>query len=217
MFVGHYGISFAAKALQPSLPLSGLMVSTQVLDLVWSTLVLLGVEKMRITPKFTATNDIDLYYMPYSHGLPAALGWSALTGGMTYYVLPNCSLISAVVMAAVCFSHWLLDVLVHPRDLPLIGNRYKIGLGLWNYRGLTLAIELGILFAGAGLYVATLPPGSSGLGWLALSLAVGLAVLHTATIFGPPPKSVSAFAGGALGAYVLVVAVWVGCERLLVN
>ena len=43
------------------------------MDLVWSVLVLLGIEKLRIVPGFTEANALDLYYMPYTHGLPGSI------------------------------------------------------------------------------------------------------------------------------------------------
>ena len=41
--------------------------SVQLVDIAWSILVLLGIEKLRIVPGFTATNPLDLYYMPFTH------------------------------------------------------------------------------------------------------------------------------------------------------
>ena len=75
MFVGHYGPSFAAKALKKSIPLSVLFIAVQLLDVFWSIFVLLGIEKVRIVSGITATNPLDLYYMPYTHSL---VGGSAL-------------------------------------------------------------------------------------------------------------------------------------------
>ena len=77
MFVGHYGVSFAAKKGDASVPLWVLFVAVQLLDFAWAPLVLLGVEKVRIVPGFTRTNALDLYYMPYTHSLVAAVLWSA--------------------------------------------------------------------------------------------------------------------------------------------
>src|SRR6267142_4126593 len=86
MLVGHYGVSFLAKKSDDSIPLWVLFVAVQLLDVVWAPLVLLGVEKVRIVPGFTATNPLDLYYMPYTHSLAAALLWS-LAGAVTYRLL----------------------------------------------------------------------------------------------------------------------------------
>ena len=76
MFVGHYAVSFAARRVDASIPLWVLFIAVQLLDLAWAPLVMLGVEKVRIVPGFTATNPMDLYYMPYTHSLVAALLWS---------------------------------------------------------------------------------------------------------------------------------------------
>src|SRR5438093_7736613 len=75
MFVGHYGVSFAAKKVDPSIPLWVLFIAVQLLDVTWAPFVLLGIEKVRIVPGITASNPLDLYYMPYTHSLAAALLW----------------------------------------------------------------------------------------------------------------------------------------------
>ena len=77
MFVGHYGVSFAAKRVAPAVPLWVLFVAVQLLDVFWAPLILLGIEKVRIVPGITASNPLDLYYMPYTHSLLAAALWSA--------------------------------------------------------------------------------------------------------------------------------------------
>jgi hypothetical protein len=56
MFVGHYGVSFAAKRAAPMIPLWPLFVAVQLLDVFWAPFVLLGVEKVRIVPGITASN-----------------------------------------------------------------------------------------------------------------------------------------------------------------
>src|SRR6476620_6734044 len=77
MFVGHYGVSFAARRLDHSPPLWLLFLAVQLLDVLLAPFVLLGIEKVRIVPGITAANPLDLYYMPYTHSLLAALLWSA--------------------------------------------------------------------------------------------------------------------------------------------
>src|SRR2546428_90051 len=72
MFVGHYGVSFAAKRRDPSIPLWAPFVAVQLLDVSWSLFVFFGVGKVRIVPGITASNPLDLYYMPYTHSLVAA-------------------------------------------------------------------------------------------------------------------------------------------------
>src|SRR3981081_3950181 len=86
MFVGHYGPALAGNAVKKSVPLWVLFLAVQLMDVVWSIFVLLGIEKVRIVPGITATNPLDLYYMPYTHSLDGALMWS-VGAGIVYYFL----------------------------------------------------------------------------------------------------------------------------------
>src|SRR5215470_17476033 len=81
MFIGHYGVALAAKPVQKQIPLWLLFIAVQWLDVVWSVLVMLGIEKLRIVKGFTEANAMDLYYMPYTHGLIGSLALSAIFGG----------------------------------------------------------------------------------------------------------------------------------------
>jgi len=88
MFVGHYGVSFALKPKAPRVPLWVWFIAVQWLDVVWSVLVLLGIERLRIVPSFTQANALDLYYMPYTHGLAGALALSLLLGAVVALAQP---------------------------------------------------------------------------------------------------------------------------------
>jgi hypothetical protein len=107
MFVGHYGPSFLAKRVEPAIPLWVLFLAVQLLDVFWGIFILLGIEKVRIVPGYTETNALDLYYMPYTHGLPGALAW-AVVAGLAYHVATKSARGGVLVGAA----HWLLDLIV---------------------------------------------------------------------------------------------------------
>lgn len=211
MFVGHYGVSLAAKRWAPSLSLGWLFLAVQALDVLFSIFVLVGVEKMAIVPGFTAYNPYDLYFMPYTHGLLGALGWSALTALAARLVLGRDGAVAAAVLGVCVFSHWVLDVPMHTRDMPLAGNdSTKIGLGLWRHRELSLAAELIALWAGAALWLRA--PGGPGRSRVATwtFLAILTAVLLS-TPFMPPPSNAAGFAVFALVAYVglALLAAWI--------
>jgi hypothetical protein len=80
MFVGHYGVAFAAKPVGKHVPLWVWFIAVQWLDVIWSLLVLMGIEKLHIIRGFTEANALDLYYMPYTHSLPGSIGLSHLRG-----------------------------------------------------------------------------------------------------------------------------------------
>jgi len=80
MFVGHYSVAFAVGTEQNKIPLWVLFVAVQFLDYIWATLVLLGIEKLRVIKGFTAGSMLDSYFHPYSHSLIAAVLWSGVAG-----------------------------------------------------------------------------------------------------------------------------------------
>ena len=139
MFVGHYGRSFAIRAVRPEIPLWVLFVAAQLVDIAWTLLVLAGIEKLRVVPGFTAANPLDLYYMPYTHSLVAAVLWALAAAIVCRWVFRWRGWVVAAWVGVAVLSHWVLDLLVHRPDLPLYGNSAKVGLGLWNFLGISLA------------------------------------------------------------------------------
>ncbi|MGA8960500.1 MAG: metal-dependent hydrolase, partial [Pseudolabrys sp.] len=159
MFIGHYGPSFACKAWKPVIPLWILFVAVQlVVDIVWALLVLLGIEKVRIVPGFTATNPFDLYYMPFTHSLPGAIFWSVGAAVVYRAVAPAQKWTAAAIVGGAVFSHWILDLIVHRPDLALYDDAYKVGFGLWNYPAIAFVLEIALLFGGIALYLRVTEP-----------------------------------------------------------
>jgi len=213
MFVGHYGASLAAKAWKKTVPLWVLFLAVQLLDVAWSILVLLGVEKVRIVPGITAVNPLDLYYMPYTHGLITASLWSILAAMVYRGVRRADGWPAAAIVGAAVFSHWILDFLVHRPDLPLYDDHFKVGLGLWNYPVLASAFEVVFLFGGMYLYLKktrSLAPGGS---YPMVLFGLTMAAVQARVFFGPPPSSDKAAAVTALAAYAAFAGVAFWLER----
>jgi len=205
MFVGHYGVSFAAKQAEQSIPLWVLFIAVQFLDVLWAPFVLLGIEKTRIVPGFTASNPFDLYYMPYTHSLVAAVFWSCV-GGLGYQLVARPARRQAsVIIGLAVFSHWVLDFIVHRPDLPLYDNTAKVGLGLWNAPVLAFGLEGALLFGGIWLLLRGRPVRSYG----TLVFGVVMLGIQAYVFFGPPPTSDRAFAWSAIIAYAaFALAIW---------
>lgn len=210
MFVGHYGISFMARRSDSSVPLWVLFIAVQLLDVIWAPLVLLGVEKVRIVPGITATNPLDLYYMPYTHSLLAALFWS-VAAAATYRVLcRSSSLRAGLLVGSAVFSHWVLDFVVHRPDLPLFDDSAKVGLGLWNRPALAFGLEAVLLLGGVALFQRH----RSGRSVPLVIFSLIMLAIQAYIFFGPPPVSDAAIASTALGAYaVFAVAIWLLTDR----
>jgi len=217
MFVGHYGVSYAAKTREPQVPLWVWFIAVQWLDVVWSVLVLLGVERMRVVPGFTEANAYDLYYMPYTHGLPGAIVLSLVFGGIVAAAngRNRGRVFGWVAIAA--FSHWVLDLIVHTPDLPLYDDSAKVGFGLWRHVALSFPLELIVLVAGATLYAraATFRDARGrNIYWGYVAL---LAVMQIYGNFGPPPSSPASMGATALFFYVLLAALAGVVERMAVK
>lgn len=214
MFVGHYGPSLAIKASRPAIPLWVLFIAVQLVDVAWSVLILLGIEKARIVPGITASNPFDLYYMPYTHSLPAAILWSVATGVVCKFVLRMRRWSAAVWIGVAVLSHWVLDWLVHRPDLPLYDDTMKVGLGIWNYPVIALALEAFLLFGGMFFYmkrtVAINALGRFG----PPAFGVLMVAIQAYVFFGPPPGSPGELAVTALVAYIVFAAVIQGLDRL---
>jgi membrane-bound metal-dependent hydrolase YbcI (DUF457 family) len=212
MFVGHYGVSFAAKSIEKNIPLWLLFIAVQFVDVLWAILVLAGIEKVTITPGITATNPLDLYYMPYTHSLLGSVCWAGV-GFIAYKLIRRSPASSALVVAAAIFSHWILDLIVHRPDLPLYDNSHKLGLGLWNHPVLALMLEAGLLFGGILLYLRTNP--TEPRVWRISTPVFGLLLLGVQlfVFFGSPPTSPAAAAITALASYVLFAAISYWLER----
>ncbi|MFZ0060438.1 MAG: hypothetical protein WAL47_00210 [Pyrinomonadaceae bacterium] len=215
MFVGHYGPSYAIKSIVGPLRLWVLFIAVQLLDVGWSLLVFLGVEKVRIVPGITASNPFDLYYMPYTHSLVAAIGW-AIAATILCKILLNLRNWSAgILVGAAVFSHWVLDFLVHRRDLPLYDNAAKVGLGIWNYPIIALSLETLLLFGGMMMYLRRTRPLNT-VGRLGPPIfGILMLAIQGYIFFGPPPASPVAAAATALVCYVAFAAVahWLDRNR----
>ena len=207
MFTGHYSVSFAGKAAEKSIPLWLLFIAVQFIDVLWSIFVLLGIEKIRIVPGITASNALDLYYMPYTHSLLGVLCWSALAYVACQMVPRLRGMRTGLILAGAVFSHWILDLIVHRPDLALFGSVGKMGFGLWNYRGAAFALEMAVLLCGAAMLYRTAVYKVRLAGFVLLLAAVQI----FGTFFLPPPPSDHAAALSALVSYVVLalIAWWV--------
>jgi membrane-bound metal-dependent hydrolase YbcI (DUF457 family) len=199
MFVGHYGVSFAAQRMNRHIPLWVLFIAVQLLDVFWAPFILLGIEKVRIVPGITASNPLDLYYMPYTHSLLAAVVWSVAGYGLYRLWRRPPGAGAATLVGFAVFSHWILDLVVHRPDLPLYDDTVKVGLGLWNQPALAFGLEATLLFGGMWLFLRGRPGPKAGM----MIFGLVMLVIQAVVFFGPPPTSDTAAAITALLAYGL--------------
>ena len=212
MFLGHFGLAFAAKKVAPKPSLGTLVLAAELVDGIWPVFALLGIEQVRIAPGITAVTPLDFVYYPYTHSLVAGVLWAALLAG-GYRLLRNDNR-GAAWLAILVLSHWVLDALSHRPDLPTWPGGPIVGAGLWYSIPATLAVEFALFGAGIWIYATATRP-LDRLGSVLLRIfAATLVVLYLASVFGPPPPSETALAISALAGWLLVAwAYWIDRHR----
>lgn len=213
MFVGHFGLGFAAKRAAPRTSLGTLFLAAQFIDLLWPILLLLGLETVRIVPGFTEATPLEFTNYPITHSLVAVLCWAALFG-VVYSALRRYPR-GAWVLGMLVVSHWVLDAVVHSPDLLVVpGTETHVGMGLWNSLLGTIVVEGVILTGGLWFYLGITEAmdriGSTGLAAFIL-VVVAIWLLN---IFGPPPPSEGAIAWIANAQWLLILwGYWIDQHR----
>jgi len=213
MFVGHFGVGFAAKRAAPRASLGTLFLAAQFIDLLWPILLLLGLETVRIVQGITVATPLDFSHYPITHSLLGVLGW-AVAFALVYAALRRYPR-GAWVVGLLVVSHWFLDAIVHRPDLLLApGVDTYIGLGLWNSLVGTIVIEGAILAVGVWLYLG-ITESMDRIGSYGLAAFVALIVtIWLLNLLGPPPPSEGAIAWLANAQWVLILwGYWIDQHR----
>ena len=213
MFIGHFAAALAAKPLAPRASLGTLTFAAQWLDLLWPTLLLLGIERVRIEPGATASNPLVFEFYPWSHSLALVLFWAGVLAAVHFAARREFR--SALVIAALVASHWLLDALVHVPDLPLApGPSLRLGAGLWNHPAAALVLEFTLLAIGVAFYVRSTAARDRIGRWGLIAFVTLLALIQVGNAVGEPPPNVAASAWVGQAQWLLVAwAMWIDRHR----
>jgi len=213
VFIGHFAVAMGAKSVAPRVSLGTLIIAAQFLDLLWPALLLAGIESVRIVPGIMEATSLEFVNYPISHSLLAVLGWALLVGGLYWTVRRHAR--GAWVLGAAVVSHWILDLIVHQPDLPIIpGGGPRVGLGIWNSLAATLAIELGLLALGVAAYLSATRSRDAVGRYAFWALVIVLAGIYLASAFGPPPPDVRSLAATGLAGWLLVLwGYWIDRHR----
>jgi membrane-bound metal-dependent hydrolase YbcI (DUF457 family) len=153
VIAGHFGFAAFVKSREHQAPLWALMLATVWLDIVFVPLFLAGVETIEPLAGARGSYGTGIIYADYTHslvgstllsmllGLAAAARWGRRTGA---------------VVGLVAFSHWVLDLMVHRADMPLLpanaGSLPRFGFGLWRFPIASATVEFALVAVGAWTY-----------------------------------------------------------------
>jgi membrane-bound metal-dependent hydrolase YbcI (DUF457 family) len=153
MIAGHFGFAAAMKDREPSAPLWALMLATMWLDVVFAPLYTMGIERIDPVAGSRAGYGNGIIHADYTHSLVGAALLALLFGVVA--ARPWGRRVGAV-LGAVVFSHWVLDLVVHRADMPLLpgnaGGLPLLGFGLWRVPAASAGVELALVIMGALLY-----------------------------------------------------------------
>ncbi|MBN1966168.1 MAG: hypothetical protein JW910_16090 [Anaerolineae bacterium] len=127
------------------------------LDLLCFGFVAVGIEDVGVTQTDLSqgVTVISPASLPWSHGLLMSIVWSVVAAVIAYLLSRNRWTSSAIGLAV--FSHWLLDFIVHPAELPLLlAGSPEVGLGLWTSGPGLIAsaiLEVVLLAGGIAIYL----------------------------------------------------------------
>jgi len=151
VIVGHYALAAGAKSVDHRAPLWSLMLATQWLDVVFVPLFLLGIETIE-TLRGGGYGKVVIH-ADYTHSLLGALVLSAAFGAVAWWRWDRRL---GLLLGGVAFSHWVLDLIVHRADLPILpgnaGDLPLLGFGLWRVPLVSIPLEAALLLLGVLLY-----------------------------------------------------------------
>jgi len=139
--INHAATGLIIKKIYPDVPMAVILVSVQLIEILWVALNFLGVEKTTTEDRVKSVSDVHLEYMPFSHSVVSTL---VLAGGAWILVTFGFKAVDVgrAVALGIC-SHIVLDLISHARDVaiaPFLDNK-KFGVGLYEKPAVAFVFE----------------------------------------------------------------------------
>lgn len=152
MGIGHAAVALGASRALPRVNAGILIFAAFLADFLLGIFGALGMEQAHVPPDYSTRHYLTFTF-PYSHGLVPLIVWGMLLAAIFCWVDRQDRVRAFWILAALVFSHFILDGLVHVPELPLLGqNSPKVGLALWNHMPLELTLESLMALAGLVVY-----------------------------------------------------------------
>jgi membrane-bound metal-dependent hydrolase YbcI (DUF457 family) len=141
--INHAATALIIKKYYPSVPIIPILVSVQLIEMLWVVLNIAGIEQTEFSNKVSSLADVHLVHMPYSHSLLFTLLWAFSAWFIVSKIL-NKPRWGLPLFIGVC-SHIVLDLATHTRDIEIIPflNWPELGSGLYGIPLAALCFEIG--------------------------------------------------------------------------
>jgi len=195
--INHAATALAINRRWPGVPIVPVLISVQLVELLWVVFNLIGVERTEFEPAVASMKDVHLVHMPYSHSL-ATTGALAIVVWFIFAKLLNKAR-WGVALGVGVFSHTVLDLLVHAHDMPIAPGLMAplLGTGLYDVPMAALVVET--IF---GVFCWKYYQGSRALLAVILLFNLGAISFYSADIPGP-----EAFMAGRPDLFALFIGV----------
>ncbi len=129
--INHAATALVIKKKYPQAPLPLLLISVQMMELLWVVFNYLGIEYSTTEATVSSVLDVHLTHMPYSHSIlstliVASIAWLVIS---KWFNKPKIAIATSIAI----ISHVILDLLTHSQDIVLAPfmETAKLGLGLY--------------------------------------------------------------------------------------
>jgi hypothetical protein len=158
MIAGHIGVAVAAKSSDRKIPIWALLIATFLIDVVFAVLWPFGIEKMEKLAGTDGGYGEMAFQIDYSHSY---IGVTLLSLVVWIFTARWWGARGGFILAAVVFSHWVLDLIVHRPDMPLMlgnaGDLPYVGLGMWDAPVAAAVLEALLVIGGVMIYWRSAP------------------------------------------------------------
>lgn len=178
--INHAATGLIIKKIFPDVPMALILVSVQLIEILWVVLNFLGIEKTTTEDQVQSVSDVHLKYMPFSHSLASTVVLAA--GAWIIFDLGFKAADIGIAVGLGIGSHLVLDLISHARDIviaPFLDSR-KFGLGLYEKPAFAFVFET--IY---GIFCWWVYGGSTTLFWIIVVFNLANASFFIKTIPGP--------------------------------
>ena len=128
--INHAATALIVKRQFPTAPMIWLLISVQLMELLWVLFNYVGLEKTTTEPIVKSVSDIHLAFMPYSHSMASAVALAVIALLIGRRFQP----VVGVALSVGVLSHLFLDLITHAPDIQIAPgiDQPRFGLGLYS-------------------------------------------------------------------------------------
>jgi hypothetical protein len=178
--INHAAAALAINRRWPGVPIVPVLISVQIVEMLWVVFNLLGVERTELGADVTSMKDVHLVHLTFSHSIATTAALAFLVWFVFAKVLRKGRW--GIALGVGVFSHTVLDLLVHSHDMALAPGVQQplLGTGLYDVPVYALIAET--IF---GVLCWKYHQGSKALLAVILAFNIGAVSFYSAYIPGP--------------------------------